>query len=99
MLLRGKDCLDIVTSPKWIFKAISENDLIGLSNWHAYVRLLINGNVNFPFNMRTILPEKRPRPEVVPQIWEYSRKHYARPLTEVEAEIQEAWIGKKEGTE
>ncbi|MBU1207569.1 MAG: hypothetical protein KKH04_11675 [Proteobacteria bacterium] len=77
-------------------KAISENDLIGLSNWHAYVRLLINGNVNSPFNMRTLLPEKKSRPEVVPQIWEYSRKHYARPLAEVEAEIQEAWIGKKE---
>jgi hypothetical protein len=44
---------------------------------------------------RTLLPEKKSRPEVVPQIWEYSRKHYARPLTEVEAEIQEAWIGKK----
>ena len=52
--------------------------------------------VNSPFNMRTLLPEKKSRPEVVPQIWEYSRKHYARPLAEVEAEIQEAWIGKKE---
>jgi hypothetical protein len=77
-------------------KAISENDLIGLSNWHAYVRLLINGNVNSPFNMRTILHDNKPRPEFVPQIWEHSRKHYARPLAEVEAEIQEAWIGKKE---
>lgn len=57
---------------------------------------LMNRNVNFPFNMRTLLPEKKSRPEVVPQIWEYSRKHYARPLAEVEAEIQEAWIGKKE---
>jgi hypothetical protein len=46
--------------------------------------------------LHTILPEKSPRPEVVPQIWENSRKHYARLLKEVEAEIQEAWIDKKE---
>ncbi|MDI6754674.1 MAG: hypothetical protein QME78_09815 [Thermodesulfobacteriota bacterium] len=75
-------------------KAISDNDLIGLSNLHVYVRLLINGNVP-PLQHAHSSPPKKSRPEVVPHILEYSRKHYAHPLTEVEAEIQEAWIGKK----
>ncbi|MBW2135863.1 MAG: TraM recognition domain-containing protein, partial [Deltaproteobacteria bacterium] len=51
---------------------ISENDLVGLPNFHTYVKLLIDGNVSAPFNMRTLLPPKSLRPEAQEKIRQLS---------------------------
>lgn len=75
---------------------VSENDLLGLSNWNAYVKLLINGDIGFPFHMRTLVPAKSPNPKLAKQIIAYSRKRYARPRTEVEAEVRKSWLCSEE---
>ncbi len=73
-------------------KVVSENDLLGLSNFTAYVRLLAEGSVTAPFDLGTVLPAKESRPEAVDPIRQLSRKHYARPRSEVEAEVQQYWL-------
>ena len=70
---------------------ISKNDLMGLSNWNVYLRLLVDGNVSTPFNMRTIMPGQSKNFERMGMILELSRKCYGRPKEEVEKEIQESW--------
>ncbi len=72
-------------------RMVSENDLIGLSNYNAYVRLLVDGAVSAPFNLRTLLPKKEPHPEYVEQILDNSRVTYGKNRYEVEREIREAW--------
>lgn len=74
---------------------VSENDLLGLPNFHTYVKLLIDGNVSALFNMHTLLPQKSLRPEARANIHHLSRKRYGRHREEVEAEIQQSWSGKQ----
>ena len=73
-------------------ETISENDLLGLSPWHAYVKLLINGKVSAPFDMQTILPERKINPEAVSRICDLSRQRYGRSREDVEKDIQKFWI-------
>lgn len=64
----------------------NENDLIGIDNFNAYVKLLINGQTSKPFNMRTLPPE-RPNTELISKVLEYSRRKYGADLQEVEREV------------
>lgn len=70
---------------------ISKNDLMGLSNWNVYLRLLVDGNVSTPFNMRTLMPGQSKNFERMEKILELSRKRYGRPREDVEKEMQESW--------
>jgi len=70
---------------------VSKNDLMGLSNYTAYIRLLIDGARYSPFNIRTILPEAIENPKLVEEICELSRKKYGRPIKEVDQEIHKSW--------
>jgi hypothetical protein len=70
---------------------VTPQDLMRLPRYAAYARLLINGMPSYPFSMRT-LPSKMPardpnRSEIIRR---YSRQRYARPVRQVEAEIQHA---------
>ncbi|MFZ7112640.1 MAG: type IV secretory system conjugative DNA transfer family protein [Desulfatiglandales bacterium] len=85
----GSSDAEILT--KEFAEIISKNDLMGLSNWHAYIRLLIDGSISAPFNIRTILPTKSERHEIVEEIRQHSREHYTRSREEVEADIQKGW--------
>ena len=85
----GSDDAEILS--KEFGNIISQNDLMGLSNWHAYLRLLIDGNVSAPFNIRTLFPERSVRPEIMEEILTLSRNRYSCHREEVEAEIQESW--------
>ncbi len=85
----GSDDAEILS--KEFGNIISQNDLMGLSNWHAYLRLLIDGNVSAPFNIRTLLPERSIHPEIKEEILTLSRNRYGCHQEKVEAEIQKAW--------
>lgn len=77
-------------------RVVSENDLLGLSNFNAYVKLLVDGSVTAPFDLRSLLPDKSPRPEVVDRIRQLSRERYSRPREEVEAEVRTFWLDEEE---
>ncbi|MFP3871238.1 MAG: type IV secretory system conjugative DNA transfer family protein, partial [Syntrophobacteria bacterium] len=71
--------------------AVTVKDLLGLSNWHTYVKLLSGGNVSAPFDMRTLLPPKYQEPEAAITIQQLSRMRYGRDREQVEAKILQAW--------
>lgn len=73
-------------------RVVSENDLLGLSNFTSYVRLLVGGSVTAPFDLSTVLPAKASRPEAVDRIRQLSRTNYTRPWAEVEAEVRHYWL-------
>lgn len=66
-------------------------DLVGLPNYTIYTKILIDGVTSRPFSANT-LPPIEPSPDGVSEhtIIERSRRLYARPAAEVEAEIAEA---------
>ncbi len=66
---------------------VDPEDLINIDNFNAYVRLLINGGVTPPFNIRAL---KAPigDPEVGEKLAQLSFLKYGRPREEVELEIR-----------
>ena len=68
-------------------------DMVNLPNYHAYLKLMVDGVTSRPFSSKTLPPFKIPVDEnVSEQIIESSRRLYARPREEVEKEIN-AWSG------
>jgi hypothetical protein len=67
-------------------------DLMALPRYRAYARLLVDGMPSRPFSMETIPPpaydERRGRAAIVRRT---SRHRYARPVSEVHAEIDKAF--------
>lgn len=70
---------------------VSEADLMGISNWNAYIRLLLNGAVSSPFHLKSILPKIADNPELAAKINELSGQQYGKKRQEVEKEIQAMW--------
>lgn len=70
---------------------VSPNDLMGLPNYHAYVRLLINGEASAPFDIEAIQPPRSGGGSRAKAIRVLSRKKYGRHRAEVEQEIRKAW--------
>jgi energy-coupling factor transporter ATP-binding protein EcfA2 len=67
---------------------LTEQDLVRLPRYHAYARLLIDGQPSTPFSMQTLPPTSvKPNPERVAIVRRYSRQRYARPATAIEPEI------------
>ena len=68
-------------------------DLVNLPNYHIYLKLMIDGVTSRPFSASTLPPMKIDLSAGVKEkIIETSRKLYARPREEVEAEISK-WSG------
>ena len=68
-------------------------DMVNLPNYHAYLKLMVDGVTSRPFSAKTLPPFKIPADENVSQeIIESSRRLYAKPREEVEKEIN-AWSG------
>ncbi len=68
-------------------------DLVNLPNYHVYLKLMIDGVTSRPFSATTLPPMKIDLSAgVKDKIIESSRKLYARPREEVEAEISK-WSG------
>jgi hypothetical protein len=64
----------------------SENDLINIDNFKAYIRLLVNGQTVQPFNIH-ILPPQIGNLAMIEKLKEISRLKYGRDRQEVEKEI------------
>ncbi len=65
---------------------LTVNDLVNIDNFHAYIKLLINGETAKPFNIKTLM-SKDFKPEVKERIRNLSRQKYGRSREEVEKEI------------
>ncbi len=66
----------------------SQQDLINIDNFNAYIKLLIDGQTSRPFNMETLPPEQGD-PKVAKTAKEFSRTKYGRDRKLVEKEILE----------
>jgi hypothetical protein len=67
----------------------SQEDLINVDKFHAYIRLLIDKVPAPPFSMRTVKIEYPGGAELASAIRELSNFKYGRPRDQVEAEIKE----------
>ncbi|MFC1756556.1 type IV secretory system conjugative DNA transfer family protein [Patescibacteria group bacterium] len=90
----GKDDAEFLS--KNFELVFSEEDLMNISNYHAYAKLLVNGETSRPFNIQTIPPEKG-SPEVASEVKEASAVKYGRPLSEVESEIRKKYLRGRDG--
>lgn len=63
-----------------------KGDLTSLDNYHAYLKLLVNGKTMDPFDIVTIRPEKSDS-NMAQSLKELSYLKYGRPATEVNMEI------------
>lgn len=74
-------------------------DFVNQPNYHAYLKLMIDGVTSRPFSAKTLPPFKVTGSEMVArEIIEHSRRIYAKPRAEVENEI-ESWSRSKPGDE
>jgi len=64
----------------------SAADIMKIENLNAYVSILVNGYPQKPFNIKEGFPPRGDK-EVIKILKEISYEKYARPRTEVEAEI------------
>lgn len=66
-------------------------DLVNLPNHHIYLKLMVNGVSSRPFSAVTLHAKKIDGiPDSTQAITDFTRRTYARPLAEVEAEIERA---------
>ncbi len=68
---------------------LSEQDVIGIPNFNAYVKLNINNTTSRPFSMATIYDESNRNDKLAALIKEYSRMKYGRKKVFVNQEIED----------
>ena len=68
---------------------LSEQDVIGIPNFHCYVKLNINNTTSRPFSMATIWDESQRNDKMAALIKEYSRMKYGRKKIFVNQEIED----------
>lgn len=66
---------------------VTEQDLVGISNYKAYVKLNINNTTSRPFSLETIWDKKGENKKVGEIVREYARMKYGRKHDFVEQEI------------
>lgn len=64
----------------------TQNDLMNIDNFNAYLKLLINGETSKPFNIR-LLPKPKGDEQLKSALREFSRQKYGRSREEVELDI------------
>jgi len=71
-----------------------QSDLLATPRYHAYIRLLIEGQPSRPFLLRTLPPKQTmPANDRSDVIRRYVRQRYGRPVAEVKKEISGAFAG------
>ncbi|KKS19340.1 MAG: hypothetical protein UU76_C0001G0031 [Parcubacteria group bacterium GW2011_GWC1_41_7] len=65
----------------------TRTDMVNIPNYHAYVRLLIDGYVSDPFSIRTLIPTN-PNMELAAKIVELSALKYGKPKEEIDEDIR-----------
>lgn len=68
---------------------LSEQDVIGIPNFHCYAKLSINNTTSRPFSMGTIWDESDRNDKLGALIREYSRMKYGRKKSFVDQEIED----------
>lgn len=68
---------------------LSEQDVIGIPNFHCYCKLNINNTTSRPFSMGTIYDESGRNEKLAGLIKEYSRMKYGRKKIFVDQEIED----------
>jgi hypothetical protein len=76
---------------------LSEQDVIGIPNFHCYCKMSINNTTSRPFSMGTIYDEKDRNEKLASLIKEYSRMKYGRKKVFVNQEIEDR-IGISKGS-
>ncbi|MBI2638468.1 type IV secretion system DNA-binding domain-containing protein [Candidatus Peregrinibacteria bacterium] len=71
---------------------LTEQDVIGIANYKAYIKLNINNSTTRPFSLETIWTEEGKNPKIAEILKQYSRMKYGRKREFVDQEI-EARIG------
>lgn len=67
---------------------VSQNDILSLPKYHAYVRLMIDGISSKPFSVSTLAPPKvEQNDKLVQTIRDLSRERYAQKRADVEEKI------------
>lgn len=67
---------------------LTEQDIIGISNYKAYIKLNVNNATSRPFSLETIFDEANKNEKVRDIVREYSRMKYGRKRIFVDQEIQ-----------
>ncbi len=67
----------------------TEADLVNLSKYHIYIKLLIDGTASKPFSAQTLPPPKFPEKSMSEEIVEMSRTRYGSPKEAVDKKIDE----------
>lgn len=67
---------------------LSEQDVIGIPNFHCYIKMSINNTTSRPFSMGTIYDESDRNEKMAGLIREYSRMKYGRKKVFVDQEIE-----------
>ncbi len=68
---------------------LSEQDVIGIPNFHCYAKLNINNTSSRPFSMATIYDESNRNDKLAQLVKEYSRMKYGRKKIFVDQEIED----------
>ncbi len=76
----------------------TEEDLVNLTKFNIYLKLMIDGVASKPFSARTLPPMVKPIPGVAEKVIKVSRERYAKPRKVVEEKIIR-WSGLAETME
>ncbi len=76
----------------------TEEDLVNLTKYNIYLKLMIDGVASKPFSARTLPPMVKPIPGTVEKVIKVSRERYAKPRALVEEKIIR-WSGLAETLE
>lgn len=68
------------------------NDLVNLSKWNVYIKLMIDGIASHPFSASPLPPEPIPQGNFADAIIENTRLKYATPRVTVEEKIASEWL-------
>ena len=73
-----------------------QNDLVNLSKYTAYIKLMIDGVASKPFSMSTLVPQPAPLQSYRDIIIKNTRQHYGTPRKVVEERIASEWATQSE---
>ncbi|HOB89733.1 MAG TPA: type IV secretory system conjugative DNA transfer family protein, partial [Candidatus Colwellbacteria bacterium] len=76
-----------------------DKDLVNLSNWHAYIKMIIDGAPSRPFSIQNLPPALKPKESFSELIVEQSRKKHGTPKATVEKQIAEEWTRREDVVE
>ena len=85
--------IDAVFFEKEFEPEFTPQDMIGLSNRHIYLKLLVDGQASRPFSAETLPPYPIPQPNYEDVIIENSRRNYSMPKALVDEMIAKEYMG------